>query len=170
MRSITQQPRLLAKMPTGPHQLRLSFGTARFNVRVEPLFKSIRTAPGLGAVAAPQWHLVTAAADDEVNVKALLVADAAGVHPQAELGGELTQSDIQAFERDPEDRWSREPALPHLLCIARLAGVTIDMLVDPKQELPERLPPDPMHGVVRRTPKKPAKKSSEKQADRQRTK
>src|SRR2546421_5492035 len=80
------------------------------------------------------------------------------------LEGELTQSDIQAFERDPGDRWSREPALPHLLRIARLAGVTIDVLVDPEQELPERLPPDPMHGVVRRAPKKSTKKLPKKQA------
>lgn len=70
------------------------------------------------------------------------------------LEGELTQSDIQRFERDPEDGWSREPALPHLLRIARLAGVTIDVLVDPEQELPDRLPPDPMHGVVKRSSKK----------------
>lgn len=69
------------------------------------------------------------------------------------LEGELTQSDIQAFERAPEDRWSREPALPHLLIIARLAGVSIDVLVDPAQELPDKLPPDPMHGMVRRSPK-----------------
>jgi transcriptional regulator with XRE-family HTH domain len=69
------------------------------------------------------------------------------------LEDELTQSDIQAFEREPGDRWSREPALPHLLIIARLAGVTIDVLVDPAQELPDKLPPDPTHGVVRRSPK-----------------
>jgi transcriptional regulator with XRE-family HTH domain len=66
------------------------------------------------------------------------------------LEGELTQSDIQAFEREPGDKWSREPALPHLLLIARLAMVTIDVLVDPEQELPDRLPPDPAHGVVKR--------------------
>jgi transcriptional regulator with XRE-family HTH domain len=68
------------------------------------------------------------------------------------LEGELMQSDIQAFERKPGDRWSREPALPHLLIIARLAGVTIDVLVDPAQELPDKLPPDPTHGMVRRSP------------------
>jgi transcriptional regulator with XRE-family HTH domain len=86
------------------------------------------------------------------------------------LEGELTQSDIQAFERDPSDRWSREPALPHLLRIARLAGVTIDVLVDPEQELPERLPPDPMHGVVRRAPKKQPKEQSKKRTNSQRGK
>lgn len=69
---------------------------------------------------------------------------------------ELTQSDIRAFERSPGDRYAREPALPHLLRYARLAGVTVDMLIDPKLELPDRLAPDPMHGVVRRgtSPKK----------------
>jgi transcriptional regulator with XRE-family HTH domain len=65
------------------------------------------------------------------------------------LEGEITQSDIQAFERDLKNGWSREPALPHLLKIARLAGVTIDVLVDQELDLPDRLPPDPMHGVVR---------------------
>jgi len=69
------------------------------------------------------------------------------------LEDELTQSDIQAFERDSEDRWAREPALPHLLRIARLAGVIIDVLVDPELELPDKLPPDPMHGVIRRKAK-----------------
>lgn len=76
------------------------------------------------------------------------------------LDEELTQSDIQAFEREPGDRWSREPALPHLLLIARLAGVTIDILVDPGQELPDRLPPDPAHGVVRRARKATGRKPS----------
>jgi transcriptional regulator with XRE-family HTH domain len=84
------------------------------------------------------------------------------------LDGEITQSDIQAFERDPKEGWSREPALPHLLKIARLAGTTIDVLVDPEQELPDRLPLDPMHGVVRRKPKETIKKSSTKQARRRR--
>jgi hypothetical protein len=76
----------------------------------------------------------------------------------------LTQSDIQRFERDPADGWSREPALPHLLQMARLAGITIDVLVDPELELPDRLPSDPMHGVVRRSPKKAVKKSGKKAA------
>jgi transcriptional regulator with XRE-family HTH domain len=80
------------------------------------------------------------------------------------LEGELTQSDIQRFERDPTDGWSREPALPHLLRIARLAGITIDVLVDPELELPDRLPPDPMHGVVRRARKKAVKKAGKKAA------
>jgi transcriptional regulator with XRE-family HTH domain len=66
------------------------------------------------------------------------------------LTEELNPSDISAFERDPPDRWSREPALPHLLRYARVAGVTVEVLIDPKLELPKKLAPDPMHGVVRR--------------------
>jgi transcriptional regulator with XRE-family HTH domain len=76
------------------------------------------------------------------------------------LEEEITQSDVQAFERDPDSRWAREPALPHLLKIARVAGVTIDVLVDPEQELPDVLPPDPTHGVVRRSSKSSVKKPS----------
>lgn len=75
------------------------------------------------------------------------------------LEDELTQADMQAFEREPGDKWAREPALPHLLRIARLASVTIDVLVDPELELPDRLPPDPMHGVVRKTKAAGAKQS-----------
>jgi transcriptional regulator with XRE-family HTH domain len=78
------------------------------------------------------------------------------------LEDELMQSDIQAFERSSEDRWAREPALPHLLRIARLVGISIDVLVDPNLELPDKLPADPMHGIVRRVAKNQESKSSAK--------
>lgn len=65
------------------------------------------------------------------------------------LTDELNPSDISAFERDPNDRWSREPALPHLLRYARVAGVSVEVLIDPELELPGKLAPDPLHGVVR---------------------
>lgn len=84
------------------------------------------------------------------------------------LEGELTQADMQAFEREPRDKWAREPALPHLLRIARLAGVTIDVLVDPKLELPDTLLPDPMHAVVRRD-RKALEKQSAKSRKRNRS-
>jgi transcriptional regulator with XRE-family HTH domain len=74
------------------------------------------------------------------------------------LTDELKQSDVSAFEREPDDKWSREPALPHLLRYARVVGVNVEVLIDDELELPDRLPPDPMHGVVRRSPKKAAKK------------
>lgn len=76
------------------------------------------------------------------------------------LEDELRQSDISAFERDPTDKWSREPALPHLLRYARLAGVAVEVLIDDEMELPDRLAPDPMHGLVKRLPQSATKKSS----------
>lgn len=66
------------------------------------------------------------------------------------LTGELNPSDISAFERDPENKWSREPALPHLLRYARMAGVSVEVLIDDELRLPGKLAPDPMHGVVKR--------------------
>jgi transcriptional regulator with XRE-family HTH domain len=75
------------------------------------------------------------------------------------LADELTQSDISAFERAPSDRWSREPALPHLLSYARFAGVSLEVLIDPRLELPDKLAPDPQHGVVNRAAKKGVRNS-----------
>jgi hypothetical protein len=65
------------------------------------------------------------------------------------LTEELNPSDISAFEREPANKWSREPALPYLLRFARGAGVAVEVLIDLEFELPDRLAPDPMHGVVR---------------------
>ena len=70
------------------------------------------------------------------------------------LSDELKPSDVSAFERVPENKWSREPALPHLLRYARVAGVNVEVLIDDGMELPDKLAPDPMHGVVRRGSKK----------------
>ena len=67
------------------------------------------------------------------------------------LSDSLKQSDISAFERDPDDKWSREPALPYLLRYARLAGLSVEVLIDDDMDLPERLAPDPMHGVVKQS-------------------
>jgi transcriptional regulator with XRE-family HTH domain len=69
------------------------------------------------------------------------------------LTEELNPSDISAFERDPETKWSREPALPHLLRYARIAGVSVEVLIDDELGLPNKLAPDPMHGVVKRASK-----------------
>jgi len=65
------------------------------------------------------------------------------------LTEELNPSDISAFKRDPDNKWSREPALPHLLRYATVAGVSVEALIDDGLELPGKLSPDPMHGVVR---------------------
>lgn len=78
------------------------------------------------------------------------------------LSSELKQSDVSAFERDPADKWSREPALPHLLRYARMAGVAVEVLIDDEMELPDRLDPDPMHGLVKRPVGRIAKKALKK--------
>jgi len=67
------------------------------------------------------------------------------------LTEELNPSDVSAFERVPENKWSREPALPHLLRYARVAGVAVEVLIDDELELPNKLAPDPKHGVVKRS-------------------
>lgn len=69
------------------------------------------------------------------------------------LTEELNPSDISAFERDPKNKWSREPALPHLLRYARVAGVNVEVLIDDGMELPEKLDADPLHGMVRHVSK-----------------
>lgn len=60
------------------------------------------------------------------------------------LTNELVQADISAFELG-----TREPALPHLLRYARIAGMTVDTLIDDEMDLPEKLAADPKHGIVK---------------------
>lgn len=79
------------------------------------------------------------------------------------LTEELNPSDISAFERSPENKWSREPALPHLLRYARLAGVSVEVLIDDGLKLPDKLAPDPMHGVVKRASKAKSARRANKQ-------
>jgi len=74
------------------------------------------------------------------------------------LADELVQADISAFELG-----TREPALPHLLRYAQTAGVTADVLIDDKVDLPKKLARDPMHGVVK------AAATSAKQRKRRKT-
>jgi transcriptional regulator with XRE-family HTH domain len=82
------------------------------------------------------------------------------------LTDELKQSDVSAFEREPDDKWSREPALPHLLRYARVAGVNVEVLIDDELDLPDKLEPDPRHGVIRRASKRGAKKPSKRASKR----
>jgi len=51
------------------------------------------------------------------------------------LADVLTQSRISGYELG-----TREPSLPTLLMYARLAGVSTDLLIDDKFDLPDRLP------------------------------
>jgi transcriptional regulator with XRE-family HTH domain len=46
----------------------------------------------------------------------------------------------------------REPSLLTLLKYARLAGVAMDNLVDDELDLPEKLPGNPKHKIVKRKP------------------
>jgi transcriptional regulator with XRE-family HTH domain len=75
------------------------------------------------------------------------------------LNDELHPSEISAFERDPANKWSREPALPHLLQYARAAGVSVEVLIDDELELPDKLAPDPSHGLVRKTTARSSKQT-----------
>src|SRR3954468_21734795 len=62
------------------------------------------------------------------------------------LADELIQADVSAFELG-----TREPALPHLLRYAKVAGITVDVLIDDEVDLPGKLAGDPAHGVVKPT-------------------
>lgn len=84
------------------------------------------------------------------------------------LTHELHPSEISAFERDPVNKWSREPALPYLLQYARAAGVTVEMLIDDELELPDRLSPDPSHGLVKKRREASAKKTAKSRKQRKR--
>jgi hypothetical protein len=52
----------------------------------------------------------------------------------------LYQSNISGYEIG-----EREPPLPVLLQYARVAGVCVDVLIDDKLELPDKLPSLPNH-------------------------
>lgn len=84
------------------------------------------------------------------------------------LNYELHPSEISAFERDPANKWSREPALPHLLQYARIAGITVEALIDDALELPDRLAPDPSHGLVRKGIAASAKKTAKNRKQKKR--
>jgi transcriptional regulator with XRE-family HTH domain len=46
----------------------------------------------------------------------------------------------------------REPSLLFLLAVARLAGVSLELLVDDKLDLPRRLPANPQSGEFEKRP------------------
>jgi transcriptional regulator with XRE-family HTH domain len=73
------------------------------------------------------------------------------------LTDELVQADVSAFELG-----TREPALPHLLQYARTVGITVDVLIDDKVDLPGKLAADPKHGVVSPVPLKKKKRRGER--------
>ena len=63
---------------------------------------------------------------------------------------EISREYISGFERG-----TREPPLPVLLRIAKLAGIYVDVLIDDEVDLPEILPAKPKStGTRRRSPTK----------------
>ena len=69
---------------------------------------------------------------------------------------EITREYISGFERG-----TREPPLPVLLRIAKMAGISVDILIDDESDLPNQLALNPLHSVIRRSAKK-IRKASEK--------
>ncbi|HEV2862317.1 MAG TPA: helix-turn-helix transcriptional regulator [Pyrinomonadaceae bacterium] len=62
------------------------------------------------------------------------------------LGVDLTQNRISEYETG-----KGEPPLPVLLEYARLANVWVDVLIDDKLDLPDKLPSSKKHDGMRRT-------------------
>lgn len=77
-----------------------------------------------------------------------------GLIRRLDLTGELTQSDISAFERG-----TREPPLTVLLRYSKVARVWINALVDDEVDLPKDIPTNPMNeGILRSKPVKQIRK------------
>jgi transcriptional regulator with XRE-family HTH domain len=67
-----------------------------------------------------------------------------GLIRRLDLGDELTQSDISAFERG-----TREPPLRVLLKYSELARIWVNALIDDAVDLPEQLPCRKMHEGIK---------------------
>jgi transcriptional regulator with XRE-family HTH domain len=61
-----------------------------------------------------------------------------GIIRHLDFGEEITQDYISAYERGV-----REPPLPILLKYARSVGISTDVLIDDKLDLPKKLPIKP---------------------------
>lgn len=70
---------------------------------------------------------------------------------------EITREYVSGFERG-----TREPPLPVLLRVAKMTGITVEMLIDDEVELPAKLPADPLHDVLGRSSKKGRKASGKR--------
>ena len=67
---------------------------------------------------------------------------------------EITREYVSGFERG-----TREPPLPVLLRIAKIAGISVEMLIDDEADLPAKLIPNPAHDAVKLSPKRVRKTS-----------
>jgi hypothetical protein len=127
--TLTSKPRLLVKMAAGQQRLSLAAGKSRFDLKVEPLFKSIKEEPKVGLTETPQWHIVAPAPDvetDEVNVWDLCHEATSGSLGMA-AGGP-----VEFAEPDLEQRWVFGTASQSLLA----AAASCDKAQDPDSRLP----------------------------------
>jgi hypothetical protein len=117
MHPITRHPRLLVKTASAPERAKLSFGPARFEVRVGPLFGAAKAAREHEGAARPKWHSVKAlAADDEVNAWDLC-------HHLVRNGFGVEGLDAPVFaEPDIKQRWVFAPESQHLRRLAKPCG------------------------------------------------
>ena len=77
--------------------------------------------------------------------KLLQIREAFGLS-QSEIMKRLGVEDMVALSQISEfETGKREPSLILLLKYARLAGVCVDMLIDDKLNLPDKLPAKPKH-------------------------
>jgi hypothetical protein len=114
-------------MTAGQRRLSLAAGTSRFNLKVEPLFQSIKDKPKVGFAQAPQWHIVAPAAEtDEVNVWDLCHEATGGALGMA-AGGP-----VEFAEPDFEQRWIFGTEAQSLLA----AASSCDKAQDPDLRLP----------------------------------
>jgi transcriptional regulator with XRE-family HTH domain len=70
---------------------------------------------------------------------------------------DIVQGTISAYESN-----SREPSLLFLLAVARLANVSVEVLIDDELDLPERLPASPKSEGIRRAAASPRKDSTKR--------
>lgn len=70
---------------------------------------------------------------------------------------EITREYVSGFERG-----TREPPLPVLLRMARMVGISVDVLIDDDLELPAELSPHLIQGVVGRMAQKGKRQAHKK--------
>lgn len=125
MKAITREPKLLVKMSAAPQRLTLApEGTSRFNVKVEPLFQSIKDRR-VGVAAAPQWQMVTATETDEVNAWELC-------HQMMTGGLGIAAGRVEFAEPDLEQRWIVGTESQSLMA----ATASYDRVQEPDRRLP----------------------------------
>jgi transcriptional regulator with XRE-family HTH domain len=66
---------------------------------------------------------------------------------------EITREYVSGFERG-----TREPPLPVLLRMARMVGISVDVLIDDELDLPTELSPDTLHGFQAKEPSRRTRK------------